>query len=58
MGEQVVVLEGLEFLVINVHDDDILLLIAEYLGEMGPDFSGAGNNDSHIFQFSVFSCKF
>ena len=32
MGEQVIVLERLEFLVINVHDDDILLLVAEHLG--------------------------
>ena len=47
MGEQVVVLQGLELPVLYIHDDDVLLLITEHLGKMGPDFSCAGNNDSH-----------
>ena len=51
MGEQVVVFKRFKFLVLNVHDDDVLLLVAEHLGQMCPDFSRAGNNDSHIVLF-------
>ena len=55
VGHQIIIIvDGVQFRLVVVEQNYILILVGEHLGEMSADFAGSGDDDFHLLSLRLF----